>query len=130
MKKKTPQEILAAVQAEAAKVETWADLSNFVFDPEEGVATGVFATEAERREFMETPEFKEIRRLINEAKERTGLVEGATPKKNSKFAVLLPSSLRPALEAEAEREGVSLNQLVVAKLSLQMAQMLAPHGSK
>jgi predicted HicB family RNase H-like nuclease len=123
--KKTPQEILAAVQAEAPKAETWADLSNFVFDPEEGILAGIYPTEAERREFINTAEFKEIRRLINEAKERTGLVEGATPKKSGKFVVRLPRSLHAALEAEAAREGVSLNQLVVAKLSMQMSQLVS-----
>jgi hypothetical protein len=72
--KKTPKQILAAVQAEAPNVSTWADLSNFVFDPEDGLLAGVFATQAERESFIKTPEFKEIRRLINEAKDRTGLV--------------------------------------------------------
>jgi predicted HicB family RNase H-like nuclease len=127
--KKTPKQILAAVQAEAPHVSNWADLSNFVFDPEDGLLAGVFATQAEREAFIKTPEFKEIRRLINEAKDRTGLVEGATPKKSGKFVVRLPRSLHAALEAEAEREGVSLNQLVVAKLSMQMSQMVSV-GSK
>jgi predicted HicB family RNase H-like nuclease len=123
--KKTPKQILAAVQAEASNVSTWADLSNFVFDPEDGLLAGAFTTQAEREAFIKTPEFKEIRRLLNEAKDRTGLVEGATPKKSGKFVVRLPRSLHAALEAEAEREGVSLNQLVVAKLSMQMSQMVS-----
>lgn len=123
--KNTPQEILAAVKREASVAETWADLSNFVFDPEEGILAGVFNTQAERKAFVQTPEFKEIRRLIDEVRKRTGLVEGATPKKSGKFVVRLPRSLHAALEAEAEREGVSLNQLVVAKLSMSMAQMVS-----
>jgi predicted HicB family RNase H-like nuclease len=123
--KKTPQEILAAVKREAAVAETWADLSNFVFDPEEGILAGVYKTEAERKAFVQTPEFKAIRQLISELRDRTGLIEGATPKKSGKFVVRLPRSLHAALEAEAEREGVSLNQLVVAKLSMSMAQMVS-----
>jgi hypothetical protein len=127
--KKTPQEILAAVRAEAAKVSTWADLSNFVFDPEEGLLAGVYPTRSEREAFIKTPEFKEIRRIIDEVKDRTGLVDGATPKKSGKFVVRMPCSLHAALEAEAEKEGVSLNQLVVAKLSVQLGQMMAGRNS-
>jgi predicted HicB family RNase H-like nuclease len=62
---------------------------------------------------------------MDQVEDRTGLVEGATPKKSGKFVVRLPRSLHAALEAEAEREGVSLNQLVVAKLSMQMSHVLA-----
>ena len=36
-----------------------------------------------------------------------------------------PRSLHAALEAEAEREGVSLNQLVVAKRSMQMSHLVS-----
>ena len=72
---------------------------------------------------MSSPEFKAIRELINQVRDRTGLIEGATPKKSGKFVVRLPRSLHAALEAEAEREGVSLNQLVVAKLSIQMSHL-------
>lgn len=123
--KKSLQQILEAVKAEAAVAESWADLSNFVFDPENGMLAGLYASEAERKAFIKTPEYREIRRLIDEVRDRTGIVEGATPRKSGKFVVRLPRSLHAALEAEAEREGVSLNQLVVAKLSVQMGQLLA-----
>jgi len=39
---------------------------------------------------------------------------------SGKFVVRLPRSLHAALIAEAEREGVSLNQLCVAKLAVQL----------
>ena len=117
--------ILEAARAEATKVETWADLSNFLFDPYEGLISTTFPVGPERQEFMNTPEFKEIRRLINEAKERTGLVEGATPKRFGTFVVALPMSLRTALVSEAAREHLSLDQLVVAKLSMPMSQPLS-----
>jgi predicted HicB family RNase H-like nuclease len=106
--KRTPQEIVEAVKKEATVAVTWADLSNFVFDPEDGILAGVYNTEAERRAFIKTPEFKEIRRVISEVRSRTGYIEGATPQKSGKFVVRMPRSLHAALEAEAEREGVSL----------------------
>lgn len=127
--KKTPQQIVEMVRAEAANVSTWADLSNFVFDQEDGLLAGLFPSRPEREAFIKTPEFKEIRRIIDEVRVRTGLVDGATPKKSGKFVVRMPRSLHAALEAEAEREGVSLNQLVVAKLSVQIGQMVAARNS-
>ena len=122
--KKKAEELLKAAQAEAVNVTTWADLSNFLFDPEDGIVTKAFPNRADREVFIKTPEYKAIRQLINDIQKRTGLVKGATPKKSGKFVVRLPRSLHAALEAEAEREGVSLNQLVVAKLSMQMSQMI------
>src|ERR1019366_8884186 len=100
--KKTPKELLRAVEAEASNVSTWADLSNYVFDPEDGILHDQFPSQAEREAFIKTPEFKAIRRLINETKARTGFIEGATPKKSGKFVVRLPRSLHAALEAEAQ----------------------------
>ncbi len=39
---------------------------------------------------------------------------------NGKILVCVPKSLHAALSHEAESEGVSLNQLIVAKLSAQL----------
>ena len=124
MKTKAEQ-ILELARQEAAKVTTWADLSNFLFDPDDGIISKAYPVGPERKAFMKSPEFEAINQLIDEAQDRTGYIEGATPKKSGKFVVRMPRSLHAALEAEAEREGVSLNQLVVAKLSLQMGQLLS-----
>ena len=123
--KTKPQELLESARQEAAIVTTWADLSNFLFDPDDGVISKAYPVGPERSGFMKSPEYQAIRQLIDDVRQRTGLIEGATPKKSGKFVVRLPRSLHAALEAEAQREGVSLNQLVVAKLSLQMSQMLS-----
>ncbi len=48
-------------------------------------------------------------------------MRGAEPTKSGKLLVRLPKSMHEALDAEAERESVSLNQLVVAKLAVQLA---------
>jgi predicted HicB family RNase H-like nuclease len=74
---------------------------------------------------MQTPEYAQIQRLLADAINKFGLVEGATPKKSGRFVVRLPRSLHAALEREADREGVSLNQLVVAKLAAQLKTLAA-----
>jgi len=69
---------------------------------------------------LKTKEFTAIRALIDEVQERTGLVEGATPSKSGRIVVRMPRTLHATLEKEAAREGVSLNQWVVAKLAMQI----------
>src|SRR5580704_16862501 len=119
------QKIRDSAKTVALSAETWADLSNALFDPIDGLVAKAYPTRDEREKFIETEEYKAIRQLIDAAEERTGLVEGATPKKSGKFIVRLPRSLHAALQAEAEQEGVSLNQLVVTKLALQMSRLAA-----
>jgi len=119
------QKILDSARTVALSAETWADLSNALFDPEEGLVAKAYPTREEREKFTETEEYQAIRQLIDAAEERTGLIDGATPKKSGKFLVRLPQSLHAALDAEAEQEGVSLNQLVVTKLAVQMSRLMA-----
>ena len=122
------QTLLESAQAAAQVVETWADLSNALFDPESGLIAKAYPTRAEREQFVQTDEYRAIRQLIEEARQRTGLVAGATPSKSGKMLVRLPKSLHAALDIEAAEEGVSLNQLVVAKLAFQLSSVA--RGSK
>ena len=115
------QTLLESAQAAAQVVETWADLSNALFDPESGLIAKAYPTRAEREQFVQTEEYRAIRKLVDESRQRTGLVAGATPSKSGKLLVRLPKSLHAALESEAVEEGVSLNQLVVAKLAWQLS---------
>ena len=115
--------VLESAKSIAASVETWADLSNALFNPVDGLLIRAYPTRQEREAFLKTKEYAAIRKLREEAIEKSGLIEGATPKKSGKFVVRLPRSLHAALEREAAEEGVSLNQLVVTKLAIQMSQL-------
>jgi hypothetical protein len=87
----------------------------------DGKATELFPTEAERSAFLRTAEYKRINALMdtlphpkkNEMKELVSNANGA-------ISVRLPRSVHAALLAEAKAEGVSLNQLCVAKLIAQL----------
>ena len=103
-------------------------MSNLLFDPDTGLIAKAYPTRAEREQFVQTDEYRAIRQLIEAARQRSGLVAGATPSKSGKLLVRLPKSLHAALESEATEEGVSLNQLVVAKLALQLSSVA--RGSK
>lgn len=117
------QKLLDRARALALSAETWADLSNALFDPVDGLVAKAYPTRSQREKFLKSAEYKSVRQLIDAAEERTGLVEGGTPRKSGKFLVRLPRSLHAALNAEAEQEGVSLNQLVVTKLAVQLSRL-------
>lgn len=117
---KNADRVLGEAERVAQAVNSWADLSNALFDPKHGLITKAYPSRAQRAQFVKTQQYKKIQRLLTNAIEAHGLVEGATPQKSGRFVVRLPQSLHGALEREAEREGVSLNQLVVAKLAVQL----------
>jgi predicted HicB family RNase H-like nuclease len=107
----------------ARSVKSWADLSNALFDPVNRVATTAYPTREERETFLKTEEYQRIRKLLRDAIDSFGVIEGAAPK-SGRFVVRLPRSLHAALKREADREGVSLNQLVVAKLAAQLSSLV------
>ena len=121
--------ILESAKDVASSVASWADLSNALFNPIDGLVTKAYPTREQREAFLKTEEYKAIRKLHETAMQQTGLVEGATPKKSGKFMVRLPKTLHGALQREAAEEGVSLNQLVVTKLALQMSQIVGGNDS-
>ena len=112
--------ILQEARALAKTALTWADLSNTIFDPLDGLVVQKFPEKEERIKFRKTKVYDELCDLVEKKMEETGVVRGATPKKSGKFVVRLPCSLHSALEREAEIEGTSLNQLVLAKLAVQL----------
>jgi predicted HicB family RNase H-like nuclease len=121
------EELLRAAEELARSATSWADLSNALFDPVEGIVARAFAARADREAFIQTEQYRKIRQLLEAARDRFGLVAGATPKRGGRFMVTLPRSLQAALEREANAEGVSLNQLVVAKLALQLKDLAGIH---
>ena len=123
--KSKPSAILDRAKDVASSAATWADLSNALFNPVDGLITKAYPARGEREAFMKTAEYRAIRELLQAAMDRSGLVEGATPQKSGRFVVRLPKTLHAALEREAREEGVSLNQLVVTKLAVQMSQLLS-----
>ena len=81
-----------------------------------GPFSQLFGTPAERTAFSKTPEYDQIRKLIQSLPGRSG----TSNEYNGRILVPVPKSVHAALAHEAEQEGVSLNQLIVAKLSAQL----------
>jgi hypothetical protein len=105
---KKAAELLKEAEELARSAQSWADLSNALYDSAEGILRRAFPTRAEREAFVKTAEYQRIWELLEEARDRFGLVAGATPTKRSRLVVSIPLSLQAALEREAYAEGVSL----------------------
>lgn len=120
-------DILGEARKLAQNCRTWADLSNGIFDPLDGLIVRLFPDASERSAFRKTDVYDALHALVEQKVQETGIIEGSTPKKSGKFVVRLPRSLHAALEREAASEGTSLNQLVITKLAIQLDSVLEGH---
>jgi predicted HicB family RNase H-like nuclease len=96
---------------------TWVEANNAIYGPG-GPFVRLFPKAKDRVAFAKTKESRQIDRLIDSLPE-----PAAGPQRreySGKFNVRVPKSIHAALVSEAEAEGVSLNQLVVAKLALHL----------
>jgi hypothetical protein len=96
---------------------TWVEANNAIYGPG-GPFARLFGTTADRLAFSKTEECQEVDALIDCLPEPP--VGPRRKEYSGKFNVRIPKSLHAALAREAEAEGVSLNQLVLAKLALQI----------
>lgn len=122
MNAQATQVLNQAIQA-SEHLTNWADISNALFDPEEGLLARAYPNTEDRKAFVQTNEYRAIRQIVSDAMKQSGVIDGANPEKSGKFVVRLPKTLHGALEQEANREGVSLNQLVVTKLAVKLSQI-------
>ena len=96
---------------------TWVEANNAVYGPG-GPFARLFPGVRHRAAFAKTEESRQLDQLIDDLPEPP--VGPQRREYSGKFNVRLPKSLHAALASEAEAEGVSLNQLVVAKLALHL----------
>lgn len=86
-----------------------------------GLFATLFPEQADRVVFVQSEEYKQIFRLYEEVE--SGNAGDAEAK--GRMTLQVPLSLRNALNREAEAEGVSLNQLCLAKLSATLASLVS-----
>jgi predicted HicB family RNase H-like nuclease len=116
------QQALAIAQQVIQQSESWTAAHNSLYGPA-GKISKLFPNATVRRAFAQSPEKREIESLLTALAKRskTPAAEG-TARFSGKFVVRVPVSLHEALAGEAESEGVSLNQLVLTKLAVQLRE--------
>lgn len=112
------QDLLTLAQrlAETAGL-TWVEANNAIYGPG-GPYSRLFPSAKDRIAFAQTQASRRIDELIDSLPEPP--VGAQRREYSGKFNVRVPKSLHAALASEAEAEGVSLNQLVVAKLAMHL----------
>jgi predicted HicB family RNase H-like nuclease len=108
--------VLARKLSETAGL-TWVEANNAVYGPG-GPFARLFPSVKDRMAFARTAESRAIDKLIDSLPEPP--LQSQRREYSGKFNVRVPKSLHAALAREAEAEGVSLNQLVVAKLAVHL----------
>lgn len=112
------QRVLQVARSKAETGADWIEINNAVFGIG-GIAAELFPSKEGRAAFLKSPEYAEILKLQESAP------EGRVAREVSgKFVVRLPRTVHAALIAEAKAEGVSLNQLVLSKLVLQLRSLV------
>lgn len=96
---------------------TWVEANNAIYGPG-GPFARLFPTAQDRTVFAKSKVSREIDELIDSLPEPP--VGPQRKEFSGKFNVRIPKTLHAALVSEAEAEGVSLNQLVLAKLAMHL----------
>lgn len=104
---------------------SWTEIHNALYGIG-GKLGELFPTQQERVAFGKSPECREIARMMDGLRDEAGdpvsLVD-VLANVNGTISVRLPKSIHAALLAEAKVEDVSLNQLCVSKLAMQLRPM-------
>lgn len=116
--------LLAHAEHLAAATTDWMEVSNGVFGTN-ALFSRLFPTQEERLAFASTPQRQQIFHLLHQLRERYGdrrADDDEATTASGSFRLRLPSALHAALVAEAKQQGVSLNQLCLAKLAVQLTE--------
>src|SRR5947209_17254810 len=122
-KRTKAQEALEIAREGAAAAKDAHEFWNALFGIT-GRLTELFATRAERERFATTREHAEIMAILERLQAGEEAEPEPPPDARGRFVLRLPKSLHAALTAEAKAEGVSLNQLCVAKLAARLGKGL------
>lgn len=119
------EQFSAAVDKAASETTTFVDLWNRITGVG-GTVQQLFPDRSERTAFMESDQWKRYQELVSQRMggSQEKMMRGM-PDASGNLSVRLPRSLHAALKLEAEEEGVSINQLIVAKLSVQLRTAVA-----
>jgi HicB family len=116
--------ILEQAQSLERSVRSWADFAGAFFDQRSGLVAKTFEDAMEREAFFDSEQYEAVNNILLRLMKKFGVAGGATPQKSGRFVVRVPKTVHVALDIEAKREGVSLNHLAVAKLSVPLRERL------
>jgi hypothetical protein len=123
---KKAAELVRLAEKVRAGAKNWIELHNAVFGLGSPYAK-LFATPGERTAFGQTEEHAAILAMIEELRGSKGdpaPLGDRLASANGHLSIRLPKAIHAALLAEADAEGVSLNQLCAVKLTVQLRSVV------
>src|SRR6266852_1360928 len=115
--------ILEQAKVLAANANSWTEFSTAMFDQHDGLVAKSFTTPIEKEAFFDYEQYREVNKILLGLIKRFG-VKDTTSEKSGRFVVRVPKTVHAKLVVEAKREGVSLNQLAVSKLSVPLRESM------
>jgi len=76
------KQLVAEAKKIARRADSWISLSNALSDPQGGLIAQYFPDLAQRKEFLGSPEYEELNRLLVRIIKRKGLYPSPTPRQN------------------------------------------------
>lgn len=110
--------ILERAKELSKSAKSWTEFADAVSNQRTGLVATILTDPMEKQAFYDSPEYEKLSALRQSIIEKLGVVDGVGAPKSGKMLLRLPKTLHSSLESEAKREGVSLNQLAVSKLSV------------
>lgn len=128
LKQRAEEALAYAEQLADTGQYNWLEANNALFGPG-GHITTLFPTRQDRIAFSQTEAYKAISKRL-ETLHKPPLKPGVSSVRspddvNGTILLRVPKSLHAALFAEAEAEGISLNQLCLSKLLVQLRALVA-----
>ena len=115
------KKMLEEAQQDFKSNMNWMDFSNKYF----GIGNPyVPKKQSDRKEFIESTEYKEVQNMKFKLEEQQSDVTEPERTYSGAISLRVPKSLHRALIEEADQEGVSLNQLILAKITASLYDQL------
>jgi predicted HicB family RNase H-like nuclease len=116
-------ELLHRAELMARNGANWAEVHNALWGVG-GLGLSLFPQRHERATVMNTKEYGKIREILEQLPDPPGESAAHAQEQSGRILVRVPKTVHAALAAEAAAEGTSLNQLIVAKLSVQLRALV------
>ncbi len=82
MNHESAKQLVAEARKIARRADSWISLSNALSDPQGGLIARYFPDPEQRQEFLRSPEYEELNKLLLRTIKRKGLYPRAAPGRN------------------------------------------------
>ena len=119
-----PDNIIAKAKRLAKTSQSWADLSNAIFGPVDGLIAKEFPDKTDRAAFRKSDAYEALHKLLEQKIKETGLAAARSRQKAVGLSCGSPRRCTWRWKRRLPPKGTSLNQLVLTKLAARLGERL------